>query len=311
MRAIKYFFGLFFILITASSCVVDDDFYRDGPNPGITLDELLNTYSIWYVDYDRTEGPDNIPFLSKAFTISFQNGRLYANNNLVGIGQTGNGLGVQIGYYDAYGETLEVFHDLDGRYDFYVDQLANNRIRLVSKNYDVSYYLIGYHRSDFDYNRLFYDNIEYFLQEYRAWEKTYTSQLGALNEFDNENFLRFTPENLTTFYSSQDPVGTDIDLIQWDYEGNYEVFDVQGYDDLKILRLDYDFFNDNEEFELTVINDSTISLYHVESGTTYHFQGRQFIPFLRENNSNAREIKKERERFKVERKMKTRKSSEK
>ena len=43
----------------------------------------------------------------------------------------------------------------------------------------------------FDYDFVFYDNIHYFLQEYEAWEKTFTSEIGAINEFDNENYLQF------------------------------------------------------------------------------------------------------------------------
>jgi hypothetical protein len=41
---------------------------------------------------------------------------------------------------------------------------------------NTTYYLIGYQRSNFDYDRLFYDNIHYFLQEYKAWEKVYTNK---------------------------------------------------------------------------------------------------------------------------------------
>ncbi len=52
---------------------------------------------------------------------------------------------------------------------------------------------------------MFYDNIHYFLQEYEAWEKTYTSEIGAINEFDNENYLQFLAGGSDdTFRSSQD-----------------------------------------------------------------------------------------------------------
>ena len=150
---------------------------------------------------------------------------------------------------------------------------------------------------------IFYDNIEYFLQEYVAWEKTYTSQAGALNEFDNENYLQFTPEDLNTFRSSQDEFGTNIDHINWDYVGGYEVFDVDGYEDLKILTLDYDFF-DNEEFELSVLNDGEISLFHVDSGTTYDFKGRRNIQF--KNGLEKGHETEGRKRFKVKRNIKKR-----
>ena len=41
-------------------------------------------------------------------------------------------------------------------------------------------FLNGYQRTTFDYDFVFYDNIHYFLQEYEAWEKTYTSEMGVI-----------------------------------------------------------------------------------------------------------------------------------
>ena len=147
--------------------------------------------------------------------------------------------------------------------------------------------MVGYQKYNFDYDQIFYDNIEYLLQEYQDWEKTYTSDEGIINEFDNENFLQFTPENLTTFYSSQDNVGTTIANIYWDYVGGYTVANVQGHDNLKILTLDYD-YSGTEEFELTVINDREISLYHISSGTTYEFTGRGYIQYLKPSSILAK-----------------------
>ena len=118
-----------------------------------------------------------------------------------------------------------------------------------------------------------------------------------------KNFLQFTPEDYSTFRSSQDEFGTNIELINWDYVGGYEVFDVEGYDDVKVLTLDYEFF-DNEDFELSVINDGEISLYHVKSETTYEFNGRNNIQY---KNASKKEASEDRKRFKVDRKSKKRK----
>ena len=49
---------------------------------------------------------------------------------------------------------------------------------------------------------------------------------------------------------------------------------------LKTLTLDYDFF-DNEHFELNVINDQVIELYHPTSGTFYEFTGSGYIQYMR------------------------------
>ncbi len=302
MKALKILSGLFLTITLFSSCIITtDDLYVYDDT--ISLEHLVTSHDLWYVDYNRTTGNSDVPFLSKAFTISFLDGHLYANNNLVGLEAIGNGYGLQIGYYETFNGVLEIEHSLDGFIDLEVQQLSNDEIRIRDTYTNTSYYLIGYQRSNFDYDLVFYDNIEYFLQEYVAWEKTYTSQEGALNEFDNENFLQFTPEQYNTFRSSQDEFGTDIGYINWDYVGGYEVFDVEGYDDLKILTLDYE-SSDNEEFELSVINDGEISLFHVDSETTYEFIGRNNIQF--KNASVKGEKSEQRKRFKVDRKTKKR-----
>ena len=126
---------------------------------------------------------------------------------------------------------------------------------------------------------MFYDNIHYFLQEYVAWEKTYTSQYGALNDFDYENYLQFVPGgDDVTFRSSQDIVPTGINNLVWDFTGDYFVSDIPGDMYLKNLVLDYDFFTD-EYFELSVINDYRIELFHPDSETLYEFEGRGYIEY--------------------------------
>ncbi|CAM4165636.1 hypothetical protein [Zobellia nedashkovskayae] len=124
---------------------------------------------------------------------------------------------------------------------------------------------------------LFYDNINYFLQEYNAWEKTYTSFEGTLNEFDNENFLQFNP---TFFRSSIDPVGTRLVNLQWDFEGDYSVYDIVDDETLKTLTLAYR-SSSNDYFELYVINESTIELYHPSSKTVYEFREKGYQEYLK------------------------------
>jgi len=285
MKTFKTFFIVILSATLFTSCY-QEDYYPPVDQP-ISLETMLTDYELWYVDYHQTTGSGDIPFMSFAFTLSFRNGRLYANNNLVGIGSAGNGFGIPVGFYttyDIYSTTLTIDHDLDGVVDFEVQQLSNNQITLYSRVYDVTYYLEGYQRDTFDYDKVFYDNIEYFLQEYVGWEKTFRSLTGSPNSFDYENYLAFTPENITTFYSSEDELGMDIGSIFWDYIGSYEVFDVDGYDNFKILTLDYD-LGYNEEFELVVLDDGTIELYHVNSGTFYEFSGRDFILIMRESET--------------------------
>jgi len=103
----------------------------------------------------------------------------------------------------------------------------------------------------------------------------------VLNEFDEENYLQFLAGgNDSEFRSSRDANVFNPSNIQWDFTGLYGVGDVTGTQTLKTLTLDYDYF-DNEFFELHVINDATIELYHADSGTVYEFRGKGYIEFLR------------------------------
>lgn len=302
MRTLKLLFVTLFTTVLFSSC--EDRFV--AIDNSISLGELLSSYELWYVDINRTTGTGEVPFVTRAFTLSFFNGNMFANNNIAGIGFTGNGFGIQVGNYDTFGETLETFHDIDGLNNFFVTQLSANEIRIYDSFSNVSYLLVGFQRANFDYDLLFYDNIEYFLQEYDAWEKR-SAIGGEPNIFDDENYLQFTPENNTTFYSSLDDLGMNLGDILWDFVGSYQVFDVQGFDDLKILTLNYD-GGDIEEFELSVIDDQNIQLFHLSSGRTYEFTGRGFIQFLRNSEKATAPVRNNgRKRTKVVREVKERK----
>ncbi len=137
---------------------------------------------------------------------------------------------------------------------------------------------------------MFYDNIHYFLQEYEAWEKVYTSASGAINEFDNENYVQFlVGGNNATFRSSKDRNRNNPFDILWDDTGLYGVGDVQRNLYLKTLTLDYD-LSGNEFFELYVINDKSIELYHPASGRIYKFVGKGYIQYYRSSNLNGKII---------------------
>ena len=288
MKRLKLLLGLALATTMFTSCYVDladDDYVYLDNTPTISLNQLLNSYELWYVDINQTIGYGETPFLQMAFTISFRNGIVYANNNLVGFGSQGNGYGIPVGDYDAYDMILDVYHDIDGYNTFDVYQIDNNTIELYNPYNDTSYFLNGYQRANFDYDFIFYDNIHYFLQEYEAWEKTYTSDFGALNEFDNENYLQFlSGGNDSTFRSSQDVDIANPNNIYWDYTGIYAVGDVANNMYVKTLTLDYDYF-DNEFFELYVIDDQLIELYHDASGTVYEFTGRGYIQFLKDGTA--------------------------
>ena len=288
MKKIKLLLSFALTATLFTSCyteVIVDDFNEPAP---ISINQLLGSYELWYVDINATQGYGETPFLQKAFTISFRGGVVYANNNIVGLGDNGNGFGIDVGEYDAYDMILDIYHDIDGFETFDVFQIDSNTIELYNPNNDTSYFLDGYQRNNFDYDFVFYDNIHYFLQEYEAWEKVFTSEFGAINEFDNENYLQFLAGgNDSEFRSSQDPAGINPNNIIWDYTGIYGVGDVTNNMYLKTLTLDYDFF-DNEYFELTVINDGKIELYHPSSETIYEFVGRGYIQYLKTSDTKGK-----------------------
>ncbi|MDC6353020.1 MULTISPECIES: nicotinic acid mononucleotide adenyltransferase [unclassified Robiginitalea] len=259
----------------------------------VSARQVLEAYDLWYVDIHATRGSGEVPFLQHAFTVSFDRGALLANNNLVGIGKTGNGLGIQVGWYDTAGGIVAIDHDIDGLWDLDVYVLGNARVELYDPQTDTSYFLHGYQRGQFDYDGLFYDNIHYFLQEYSAWEKTFASDAGALNDFDREHFLSFPAlGNRDEFRSSEDLPGTPIQALVWDYQGRYTVYNVPGDPSLKTLTLDYEFMG-NDYFELYVIDDGTIELYHPDSGTLYEFSGRGYRQFLKDAGTDLRKRRAE------------------
>ncbi len=300
MKTIKLLSAFALLATLFTSCyaevIIEDDIVEI---PLVTLDDVLDDYEIWYVDIDRSSGNTVVPFLQKAFTVSFRNGNIYANNNLSGIGANGGGFGIDVGYYNTFDFELDVSHDLDGSYSFDVRELSGNEIELYHPLTGARYVLIGYQRSTFDYDLVFYENIHYFLQEFIAWEKIYTSEEGAINPFDNENFLQFLPAGLTgNFRSSEDTNGTAIDTIFWDYDGIYDVNDIAGDFYRKTLTLDYN-FPDNEFFELTVIDDETIELFQISSGTTYQFRGKGYIQYkTSENGAKTPKLRKRTEDIK-------------
>ena len=295
--------------LALSSCysevIIEDVYVEDVP---VQTRQVLQAYDLWYVDIEATQGNGEVPFLQRAFTLSFVNGWIYANNNISGIGKTGNGLGIRVGFYDAVGGILEIDHDVDGLWTFEVYNVNGRTLELYNRRSNTSYFLDGYQRSGFDYDRLFYENIESLLQEYDVWEKTYVIDTGFANEFDEENFLQFFQGNAgTRFRSSVDPVGTPLSQILWDYEGFYEIYDVQNDETLKTLTLDYSFMG-NDYFELYVIDDRTVELYHPDSGTVYEFTGRGYIQYLksdgdtegrkrRKSDNPTMDVKRKREVF--------------
>jgi len=296
MKTLKHFSLLALLAIFATSCYVDvieeDEFVivDPDPTPAFNLNQYLQSYELWYLDIEQTAGNEHVPFLDIAFTLSYDRGDVFANNNLVGIGTRGNGFGIQVGYYDAFEDVVEISHDKDGFHSFQVIQGNANKMILRDINTGTRYVFYGYQRNTFDYDLVFYNNIHSFLQEYNLWEKTFTSAEGDLNQFDEENFVQFLPFGQgDNFQSSIDAPGTSPNNVVWDYEGHYEVTNVTGNNYLKGLYLDYEPMG-TEYFEMSIPNDATISLYHPASATTYTFKGRGYIQYKTQENTPKKRL---------------------
>ena len=55
---------------------------------------------------------------------------------------------------------------------------------------------------------------------------------------------------------------------------------------LKKLILNYDYFSD-EYFELSILSDQLIKLYHAPSGTYYEFEGVGYIQYETDDNETS------------------------
>ena len=284
-------FSALIALVLFTSCE-SDIYINDYQDSNLSGGAILESKDLWYVDFNSTVGSGEVPFFSKAFTLSFRNGRILANNNLVGFGYTGDGYGVAVGSYDydIHTSLVDAFHTLDGYYQMDIMPLANNRIKIYFPQVNTTYYLEGYQRYEFDYDQVFYDNVHYFLQEYQAWEKVATYG-GNANVFDEENYLAFFPDAAGDYFkSSVDDCGTNIASIIWDYVGDYEIYTTSATD-TKSLRLVYD-VGALEAFDITIPDDAHIELYHIASGTTYRFEGVGFLPYMRQGKKRTKKVLK-------------------
>ncbi|MFC3972901.1 hypothetical protein [Maribacter confluentis] len=164
MKTLKLLTGYVLLATLMVSCyadvIIEDNFIEES---AYNTDQVLQDYDLWYVDINETRGYGEVPFLQRAFTISFDRGIVYANNNIVGIGKTGGGYGIDVGTYSTLRGIVEIDHDVDGRWALEVYAVNRNTIELYDASTDTSYFLKGYQTNSFDYDMVFYDNINYFI----------------------------------------------------------------------------------------------------------------------------------------------------
>jgi hypothetical protein len=244
----------------------------------------INDFDLWYIDIHNTLGYGEFPFIEMAYTLSFLDGVLYANNNLVDIGVTGNGYGIPVGTYVFDNGILIMDHLIDGYYEFEVYSVGNNILELYNAFTDTSYFVEGYSSSTFDYNYVFYNNAYMFLKEYEVWEKSYAENLGAVSDFSNENYLSFYDNDY--FKSSIDSNIPDVNSLLWDYYGSYQVLDYSNNSNLKQLNLSYN-LGGEEVLDFRILSDDKIELQSSD-GQVFQFTGRKNIRFMKESKTNKK-----------------------
>ena len=258
----------------------EDDYATDTVH--LSLSDLIHSYDLWYVDIDRTTGTGDVDFVSRAFTMSFKNNNtVYANNNIVGLGVTGNGFGIKTGVFDTYNRSgiISIHDDVFGSADFVVEQISSNEISLHNSAQNVTDFLVGYQKYDFDYDKLFYENITYFLQEYESWTKQSENIMSPAASFISENHLTFyVQNNQNVFDTSVSAINTPIMSIYWDYHGAYDVYNTS-VEHIKELELVYSGNNGEERFELDILDDQNIRLTNQNNGNSYTFVGRDYIQY--------------------------------
>ena len=71
MKTIKLLSAIILFSTTLSSCytevLVEDPIINEPP--GISLNQLLSSYELWYVNINETTGNGEVPFLQRAFTV--------------------------------------------------------------------------------------------------------------------------------------------------------------------------------------------------------------------------------------------------
>lgn len=76
---VKLLFAFMLSATLLTSCYTEE-LHVNNNTPAISLNQLLQSYDLWYVDINATQGFGETPFLQIAFTLSFDNGRVFANN---------------------------------------------------------------------------------------------------------------------------------------------------------------------------------------------------------------------------------------
>ena len=107
MKSLKLLFAIIITGTLFSSCTeYYEDSFDDRFQNQISLEEVVSSYDLWYVDYHRTSGSGDVPYVSKAFTLFANKGKCILDKTHISESQAKriNAIMLTCGFYDEAGE---------------------------------------------------------------------------------------------------------------------------------------------------------------------------------------------------------------
>ncbi|MBW2962987.1 hypothetical protein [Mesonia aestuariivivens] len=271
----KNFLSLLFFAIILSSCGSDDD--STPQLQSNSIQELLESYDLWYVEPDQFSSDFNLG--QDAITFSFLNNQLYANKNLVGFNP--EIIGEQETSYSVE-QTENTANVTINDTEFKVIGISGNSLKLVDDD-NTAFYITGYNASEFpSLDIIYFERMAHLFNEYKFWQKTETENPDEIDgEFSSINHIEFSA--IRNFKSSEDAEGLTYDEINWQYQGSYKLTKMEDDDgnisnELIFVYLDEN-NRENDTLKVRVINENKIQLSESESGIHYLFEGNTNTPF--------------------------------
>lgn len=276
----KNLLSLLFSIIILSSCSSDDDNATNQPQSN-SIEELLGSYDLWYVEPDQYTSDFELG--QEAITFSFVENQLYANKNLIGFDPELIGNEESTYTVEQTGNNASITIDDTS---FTVFGVSGNSLKLVN-SYDNStaFYITGYAANDFPLDDIFYERMAHFFNEYKFWQKTATE-----NPDDNEgnfatlNYIEFS--EVRNFRSSEDTEDLTYDQINWQYQGSYRLTTENSEEEPISNELIFIYHTDENEEEIAndtlkvnVLNENRIQLSEPDLNIHYTFEGTTNTPY--------------------------------
>ena len=277
----KNLLSLLFSIILLTSCGSDDD--STNPPQSKSIEELLESYDLWYVEPDQPSSDFDLG--QDAITFSFVNNELYANKNLVGFDPSTMG-NIETTYtVEQEGSNASITIDDT---EFTIFGVNGNSVKLVN-SYDntTAFYITGYTTEDFpSLEILYYERMPHFFNEYQFWQKTLTENPDENDgDFSTINYIDFFGGR--NFRSSEDVEGLTYDEINWQHQGSYKLTTSNSEEEPISNELVFIYVDSNgvvieganDTLKVNVVDESKIQFSEPGLNINYTFEGTINTPF--------------------------------